>query len=152
MTVSDHLVDAVPDDDTWYSSLAEAARTLAESQKTATRVLAMGLPATEVEVAIAHRLTLDTDQLCLMNRTGQSSLRRCAFSATSQSYRDVRLSQLAVLRRHRGLGARNDWVRVNRYGLINQLRDAQRLCAAGWRVGTTSAAQAHSMTYARPVI
>lgn len=65
MTVSDHLVDAVPDDDTWYSSLAEAARTLAESQKTATRVLAMGLPATEVEVAIAHRLTLDTDQLCL---------------------------------------------------------------------------------------
>jgi hypothetical protein len=63
-TVSDHLVDPVPDDDTWFAS-AEAAAAAQPAADATARVMAMGLHERDADEAIAARLTLDTDQLCL---------------------------------------------------------------------------------------
>lgn len=65
VTMSDHLVDPVPDDDTWFASAEAAAAPTRLTTETTARVMAMGVHERDAEDVIGLRLTLDTDQLRL---------------------------------------------------------------------------------------
>src|SRR5262245_46189421 len=71
LTGSDHLVDAVPDDDTWFASKESARAACALTALTDVQVLALGIEETDAAVVIRQRLALDTDQLNLNEHSRQ---------------------------------------------------------------------------------
>jgi hypothetical protein len=132
VTISDHLVDAVPDDDTWFDSLSAANDALARSAASGSaQVLAMGLHRSDAGIAIAARLTLDTVQLCLNEHA------EMAFPTTGE-FLGYELIGIESCGFHSWLcyGDVAPWayetlgIRVNAQGLITSLSDARRLSTA----------------------
>jgi hypothetical protein len=135
-TMSDHLVDPVPDDDTWFASAKAAAAAVPPAVEATTWVMAMGLQERDADEAIARRLTLDTDQLCLNEQlrtpwpTELHLLGYEVIGIEACGFHSWLCYDGAASWAHRTLG-----IRFNAHGLVDELADAQRLGAAAEEPG-----------------
>ncbi|WP_345439878.1 hypothetical protein [Actinoallomurus vinaceus] len=136
-TMSDHLVDPVPDDDTWFSS-AETTRVFTRSTVTTRlQVLAMGVHERDAEDVIKRRLTLDTDQLCLNEHVRMPWPARLPLlgyeliGIEACGFHSWLCYQGTPSWAHRMLG-----IRLNSHGLVDKPADARRLSEAAEEPGS----------------
>ena len=137
LTMSDHLVDPVPDDDTWFASAEAAAALTRHAAGTTARVMAMGVHERDADDVIGLRLTLDTDQLCLNEHVRTPwpaglhvlgyeliGIEACGFHSWL-CYGEV------ASWAHRTLG-----LQLNPHGLVNTPTEAKRLAEAAEKPGS----------------